>query len=73
MTLPDERLSSLKRTRKFLISLLNPSETPRVPKNIRGQASACLKHFPYEYQLDELADLDPETYQLRKGNKDNEQ
>jgi len=73
MTLPDERLSALKKTRKFLIDLLDPKETPKVPKNIRQQASFCLKHFPYEYQLDELAELDPETYQLRQGNKDNEQ
>lgn len=72
MTLPDERLVSLKRTRKFLIDLLNPKETPKVPKIIRQQASSCLKHFPYEYQLDELADLDPETYQLKEGNKNNE-
>jgi hypothetical protein len=73
MTLPDERLASLKRARKFLIDLLNPKETPKVPKIIRQQASSCLKHFPYEYQLDELADLDPETYQLKEGNKNNEQ
>lgn len=67
MTLPDERLRALKRTRKFLIDLLNPQETPKVPKAIRQQASACLKHFPYDYQLDQLAELDPSNYELRGG------
>lgn len=71
MTLPDERLAALKRTRQFLLDLLNPKETPNVPKSIRKQASSCLKHFPYEYQLDQLAELDPDTYELR--GKDNEQ
>jgi hypothetical protein len=69
MTLPDERLRSLKRAREFLFSLLDPSRTPKVPKIIRKEASAVLKHFPYSYQLDQLAELDPDTYELR-GEKD---
>ena len=67
MTLPDERLSALKRARKFLFSLLDPSQTPKVPKIIRKEASAVLKHFPFEYELDQLAELDPNNYQLRGG------
>lgn len=55
MTLPDERLQALRSTRNFLRSLLNPSDTPRVPLTVRRWASRCLKHYPMEMELDQLA------------------
>lgn len=51
MTLLSERLNSLNLARKFLFSLLNPKETPKVPKKVRLQAARILKHFPGEYDL----------------------
>lgn len=35
-----------KNTQRFLIDLLNPKVTPRVPKEIRDRAYQCLKNTP---------------------------
>jgi|LakMenE18May11ns_1017448.scaffolds.fasta_scaffold9878218_4 hypothetical protein len=51
MTLPYERVNSVNRTRQFLRSLLDPKETPRIPKQIRQQAASLLRHFPNEYDM----------------------
>ena len=50
MTLPHERELAVHNTREFLLSLLNPTLTPRVPRAIRLEARALLKHYPaYPY------------------------
>lgn len=54
MTLPFERYNALKNSRDFLYRLLDPAQTPRVPSHIRREAAALLKHFPAEYQLEEI-------------------
>jgi hypothetical protein len=46
MTLPFERTRSVLNTRQFLLELCNPEQTPRVPKTVRSQARALLRHFP---------------------------
>lgn len=55
MTLPDERLRALFLAREFLVALLTPSETPKVPRDIRRWASRVLKHYPGEYDIDRLS------------------
>ena len=55
MTLPDERYRALVNTRNFLRSLLDPAQTPKVPKEIRKRAYVCLKHYPWDTDMDELA------------------
>ena len=60
MTLPDERYRALKWAETFLQDLLDPSQTPRVPKSIRGQARAVLRHYPGSYYIDQLARRSPE-------------
>ena len=57
MTLPDERYRAIVWTREFLRDLLDPKKTPKVPKGIRRQAYACLKHYPGTSDLDVLAAL----------------
>jgi hypothetical protein len=52
MTLPDERYRSLVQTKKFLMELLSPATTPKVPKNIRQSASYLLRHWPDDYHLE---------------------
>lgn len=52
MTLPDERYRSLVQTKKFLLELLSPHTTPRVPKIIRQRASSLLRHWPDDYHLE---------------------
>jgi hypothetical protein len=52
MTLPDERYRSLVQTKKFLMELMSPHMTPRVPKDIRNQARWLLRHWPDDYHLE---------------------
>lgn len=51
MTLPKERLTAIKQARDFLYSLLDPKETPGVPRRIRLEARRCLKHYPTDCYL----------------------
>lgn len=51
MTLPDERLRALCYTKAFLIALINPKQTPKVPLEIRRWARSCLKHYPSELDM----------------------
>lgn len=52
MTLPDERLHAVISTRKFLLDLLYPSRTPRVPLHIRQEAGYRLRHYPNAYNME---------------------
>lgn len=54
MTLPFEEKRAINYTRKFLQDLTNPKTTPRVPKDIRERAGSLLRHYPYEYRVDEI-------------------
>ena len=67
MTLPNERYFSIVNTEQFLLDLLDPKKTPRVPKEIREQARRCLRHYPRRYDLDLLATKCPDV--IETGNK----
>jgi hypothetical protein len=56
MTLPDERLRALHQARDLLRGLLDPQQTPRVPREVRRWASRVLKHYPLDLELDLLRD-----------------
>ena len=60
MTLPDERYRALRWAEQFMRDLLDPSKTPRVPKNIRAQARSVLRHYPGEYYIEEIARRAPD-------------
>lgn len=62
MTLPDERYRSLVQTRQFLIELMHPQTTPRVPKIIRQQARSLLRHWPDMYHLELMTKEMPGTF-----------
>ena len=62
MTLPDERYRSVNYTREFLLKLLNPKETPRVPKDIRQWARRLLKHYPTPFEMDVTAKKAPDLF-----------
>lgn len=57
MTLPQEMFDSIRSARHFMLALMNPKETPKVPKEIRKRARDRLKHFPSEYEIKELERL----------------
>lgn len=60
MTLPDERYRSLLWAEQFLQDLMDPRKTPRVPKQIRQQARAVLRHYPSTYYIDQIARRAPD-------------
>lgn len=62
MTLPDERTRALLNVKHFLLDLLDPKKTPRVPKEIRRQARYLLKHYPYDWDIDQLYKKFPEVF-----------
>ena len=52
MTIPSERANAVLNTEQFLIQLLNPQLTPKVPKPIRQMAGRLLKHYPTRFDLE---------------------
>ena len=62
MTIPDERRNAVNSTRLFLISLLDPKKTPRVPSAIRKEAGRCLRHYPGEYYMTKASEQAPELF-----------
>jgi hypothetical protein len=67
MTLPRERTNSLRMARDFLESLLNPTLTPRVPKDIRRQAYWCLRHFPHDREIEMATKALPRVFGAIEG------
>jgi hypothetical protein len=64
MTLPYERKNSMNQTREFLYVLLDPQKTPRVPKEIRKRASALLRHYPTQFDVNELFKLESDDSEV---------
>jgi hypothetical protein len=60
MTLPDERFRALKQGKKLLEDLTDPGKTPRVPSIVRDRARGALRHYPSEYEFEQMADNCPE-------------
>ena len=54
MTLPIERTNAVLRTERFLIDLMDPKKYPRVPKVVRQEAGRLLKHYPSQYDMEEM-------------------
>ena len=52
MTMPDERYRAVVKTREFLLEILT---TPRVPKNIKDSARWCLRHYPSDWDMKQVA------------------
>ena len=65
MTLPDERYRAVRETRRFLQSLLSVAATPGMPRVVRSQAAALLRHYPSDWDLDQLAAAAPEVLAQR--------
>ena len=65
MTLPDERYRSLRITAWLLRDLCSSKATPGVPRVIRQRAAQCLRHFPGQYDLQQLELAAPHVVQQR--------
>jgi len=62
MTLPDERYQAVVKTQRFLLEILT---TPRVPKAIKDQARACLRHYPSDWDMNRAAEGAPDVFAKR--------
>lgn len=62
MTLPYQRTRAIERTREFLRDLLDPKKTPKVPRTIREQAYWCLRHYPWEFHMDQATKALPDVF-----------
>jgi hypothetical protein len=62
MTVPAERSRAVVYTEEFLLSLLDPKKTPRVPKAIRDKAYRLLKHYPGKVYLKQSAEKLPDIW-----------
>ena len=51
MTLPIERTNAVLNVERFLMDLRDPKKTPRVPSEVRKQASSLLKHYPRKFDM----------------------
>lgn len=52
MTIPTERTRAVVYTEQFLVDLMDPRKTPRVPRDIRRRAAALLRHYPSQYDME---------------------
>lgn len=60
--MPNERFYAVRNAREFLVELMDPKKTPRVPKEIRLKAYYAIKHFPGEYHMEEAQKLAPSVF-----------
>ena len=61
MTLPDERYRAVKHAALFL-SRLAGGEYPRVPKAVRQEARALLRHYPTVWDMQRTAEAAPDVF-----------
>lgn len=66
MTMPDERFAAVEYARQFLCALLDPKQTPKVPRYIRQEALRRLRHYPRAWELELAAEHAPDVLQARK-------
>ena len=62
MTMPCERYWAINNTRRFLVDLMDPKKTPKVPEEIRKEAYRCLRHYPGEYYMEKAQQQAPEIF-----------
>ena len=62
MTLPDERYRAVVQTQRFLLEILT---TPRVPKAVKDEARACLRHYPSEYDMKKVSQTSADIFAER--------
>ena len=62
MTLPDERYRAVKWAESFLQRLAG-GEFPRTPKAVRTEARSILRHYPTQWDLQQLEKAAPHVIQ----------
>jgi len=59
LTIPYERYRAVIWAEEFMLELIDPKKTPRLPKSVRDQARTILRHYPHRYEMDMLAENNP--------------
>jgi hypothetical protein len=54
MTVPEEMFNAIRNARHFMLALMDPKQTPKVPREVRKRARERLKHFPSEFDISEM-------------------
>jgi len=62
VTIPAERTRAVLAGEDFLVDLLTPAKTPRVPKAIRERARRVLRHYPGRINMKLTAQRCPEIW-----------
>lgn len=62
MTVPFERTRALIQAKEFLTAMLDPKQTPRTPRWMRGKAKAMLKHYPGLSEIEMAHKALPDVY-----------
>lgn len=65
MTIPYERLQAVAKTEQFLLELIDPNKTPRIPKDIRQRALYCLRHYPTKFDMEMAAEKAPDVFDTK--------
>lgn len=60
MTLPYERLRSIQTARDVLVDLINKPNGRYSAEGLKSVARSALRHFPTDYDLEQLSDKCPE-------------
>lgn len=69
MTVPYQRRFAVMNARQFLRDLLDPKTTPHVPRYVRMRAGGLLKHYPSEFDMDDVQDAFGKPDEYRKLNE----
>ena len=59
MTIPSERTRAVIGTREFMLDLIAPAKTPKVPRAIRNRALRCLRHYPSGFDMARTSEQAP--------------
>lgn len=69
MSTAEDRYRAIKQSRKMLEDLCDPGKTPRVPSIVRDRARSILRHYPSDFDLDNIAENSPDLLE-KKSNTD---
>ena len=48
---PNQQIEAMVGAREFLLRLIDTKETPRIPREVRREARAILRHYPPSQDL----------------------
>ena len=70
MTLPDERANALIEAKHLLWGLA--FELKKIPRDVRDRAKSILRHYPWECDIEQIANCCPEQIQMPLSKVQNE-